>query len=977
MRGRALMLVLPLLLMSWAPFTMSLEEARPTRETADDGTYDVLMLGNSYTSQNSLSSRVQALFDASGTSASVSDLTGGGMKLYQHADNAESNGNQWNTALTTNQYEFVILQDQSQVPSFPTTESMWQNSKNGAIRLDSMIEAAGAETIFFMTWGYRDGDSNNAWLNPDYPTMQANLESGYNMYAENITTADRVPYIAPVGLAYKAIYDGIIADGGTPTDQGTLFYNLYSGDGSHPSTRGTYLAACVMHSTISGESSIGLPDPFGLDENTRLTLQQAADSVIFDETLAYSYPWQNEPSGEPSDNTSDSSNLWFGSADGTNILIEPGGGSGFTVNITNNASFSDVADIHIQTDTGWDMSWDYGDGDPANGYVLEMNSDSQHWIQFAISVPEVSMGHPLAGSKHSFTVIATSQHDGNSTTWAFTVEVLPSNGVEFATQPENATLDPGTEVRVPITVRNIGNEEKSMGVRVRPVSAEGIPIPGFEPAISFIQNGWSVEIWELYNLLDLGPYQTGTVQLEFHAPNLPTGTMWVEFSTWSSGASQQISTTIIEVNIVRERSATIEFMDEDCAMMDAGDLCTSEFRIQNTGNYLDDFEIEWELPESLEMQMSQTLFSLEPGVSTDVGIIYIVENGLLAGFELTPTIRLMTEDGIQMGSISTTIEVAPRFDWGVQSEHISMDGTDNITLMYTLRNLGNVNDGLDVTLSTNIFAEYGLIPPSSNDWEIGEWTPNHFILHDIAPNETVTLRAWMQLPSNQELNRTATITVEMRSTLEPDIMFTNRTEYEILAEYWPQENIEGESEWGEFVSSLQSFWNDWNQILLSVIVTMVGAVVLHRAVVYRQRKDSEWAEMIAARHQEPEKVGDWMEKFSEKNIEKPEVSSGPEMDAAAFKLAFEMRAESKQERTKPSDDVMEAANTVFEHHDEKADYEAIENLTDDLLDVSEPHEANEALTPAESAPGRTVRHPRKDVPKSKPSVSDDDLDLDL
>ena len=294
MRGRALLLVLPLLLMSWAPFTMSLEEARPTREAAEDGTYDVLMLGNSYTSQNSLSSRVQALFDASGTSASVSDLTGGGMKLYQHADNAESSGNQWNTALTTNQYEFVILQDQSQVPSFPTTESIWQNSKNGAIRLDSMIEAAGAETIFFMTWGYRNGDSNNAWLNPDYPTMQANLESGYNMYAENITTAERTPYIAPVGLAYKAIYDEIVADGGTPTDQGTLFYNLYSSDGSHPSTYGTYLAACVMHSTITGISSIGLPDPFGFDDNVRLQLQEAADSVIFDGSLGYSYPWQNE-----------------------------------------------------------------------------------------------------------------------------------------------------------------------------------------------------------------------------------------------------------------------------------------------------------------------------------------------------------------------------------------------------------------------------------------------------------------------------------------------------------------------------------------------------------------------------------------------------------------------------------------------------------------------------------------------------------
>ncbi|MEC8926954.1 MAG: hypothetical protein VYB17_01680, partial [Candidatus Thermoplasmatota archaeon] len=661
----------------------------------------------------------------------------------------------------------------------------------------------------------------------------------------------------------------------------------------------------------------------------------------------------------------------------TNILIEPGGGSGFTVNITNNASFSDIADIHIQTDTGWDMSWNYGDGDPSNGYTLEMDSDSQHWIQFAISVPEISMGQPLAGSKHSFTVTATSQHDGNSTTWAFTVEVLPWNGAEVVAQPENATLDPGTEVRVPVTVRNLGNEEKSMGVRVRPVSAEGVPIPGYEPAISFIHNGWSVEIWELYNVLDLGPFQTGTVQMEFHAPNLPTGTMWVEFSTWSSGESQQISTAMVEVSILRERSATIEFIDADCTLMDAGDLCTSEFRIQNTGNYEDDYEIEWELPESLELQVAQSVFNLQPGVSTDVGIIYIVEGGLPAGFELSPTLRLMTADGVEMGSISTTIEVATLIDWEVDSEYISMDDIDNITLTFTLRNIGNADDGLDVTLSTNIFAEYGLIPPFSSDLEIGEWTANHFILHDITPNSTVTFSAWMQLPRNQELNRTATITVEMRSLLEPNIIFTNRTEYEILAEYWPQENIEEESEWEEFVDSVQSFWNDWNQILISIIVTMVGAVVLHRAVVYRQRRDSEWAEMVSSRHQEPEKVGDWMGKFSEKNVEMPEVSPSPEMDAAAFKLAFEMRSESKQERATPSDEVVQAAHTVFEHHDEKADYDAIESLTEDLLDVSEPHEANEALSPAESMPGRTIRHPRKEPTQSLKDVTDDDIDLDL
>ncbi|HIF04959.1 MAG TPA: hypothetical protein EYQ80_06120, partial [Candidatus Poseidoniales archaeon] len=187
-------------------------------------------MGNSYTSANTLRSRLQSVFDDAQQPAMISDLTGGGMKLSEHADNAENTGHQWHTTLTTNDFDFVVLQDQSQVPSFPpeSSSNQWQDSKDGAIRLDSMIADAGAETVFFQTWGYRDGDSNNMWRNPDYPTMQANLESGYRLYAENVTTENRTAYIAPVGLAFQVIYDEIVAAGGTPTDSGTLFYGLYS-----------------------------------------------------------------------------------------------------------------------------------------------------------------------------------------------------------------------------------------------------------------------------------------------------------------------------------------------------------------------------------------------------------------------------------------------------------------------------------------------------------------------------------------------------------------------------------------------------------------------------------------------------------------------------------------------------------------------------------------------------------------------------
>mmetsp|Transcript_1774 Transcript_1774/g.3750 ORF Transcript_1774/g.3750 Transcript_1774/m.3750 type:complete len:379 (-) Transcript_1774:48-1184(-) len=267
--------------------------SKEVRSAPTDGTYDILFLGNSYTSNNNLASRVKHLFDSAGISATVTALTRGGWKLYQHADSAETAGSEWNLALTTKTYDFVVLQDQSQVPSFYGVNSPeYTASQQGAIRLDSMIKDAGAKTIFFLTWGYLGGDSRNTWLSPDYPSMQTNLENGYGLYADSVTSDQRKPYLSPVGLAYRAIYNEILEGGGTPTVQGSDFFNLYSSDGSHPSTQGTYLASCVMFSTMAGESCVGLSDNFGLDSVTRSNLQRIGDSVVFDGSLGYTYPWQ-------------------------------------------------------------------------------------------------------------------------------------------------------------------------------------------------------------------------------------------------------------------------------------------------------------------------------------------------------------------------------------------------------------------------------------------------------------------------------------------------------------------------------------------------------------------------------------------------------------------------------------------------------------------------------------------------------------
>ena len=256
------------------------------------GSAEILLMGNSYVASNSLHNLVDGVMNAASTPANVSTLNGGGMKLSQHASNVATSGHQWNTTLNNGLWDWVVLQDQSQVPGFPRTNQEWINSKDGAVELAEVIEDNGGETILMMTWGRRAGDSNNAWRFPDFSTMQDELASGYLDYRDNITANGDTAWVAPVGLAFEHIHDKIVAEGGTPTDSGNTFYNLYTGDGSHPSLSGSYLAAVVIYATITGNDPVGLSHTTTLSNGLVLELQQAAAATVFNETSHLDYPWQ-------------------------------------------------------------------------------------------------------------------------------------------------------------------------------------------------------------------------------------------------------------------------------------------------------------------------------------------------------------------------------------------------------------------------------------------------------------------------------------------------------------------------------------------------------------------------------------------------------------------------------------------------------------------------------------------------------------
>lgn len=257
----------------------------------------LLLVGNSYVMANNLEQATMGVFAA----GHPDDVTRAerqatpGYTLPQHLADADgSNGDTpLRDALVTGEktWNWVILQDQSQIPGFPEEQDEVQASLAALPGLDALVAGSGAQTVLLMTWGRRDGDEFNPDWYPDYTTMQDLLAEGYLRYAEAITTDERTAWIAPAGYAWRHVHAAAVAAGEDPLAEDSLFRRLYQEDGSHPSPLGTWMTACVVYSTVTGDRCAGLDAPDDLDPADVAAIQAAADAAVFEESGELVYPW--------------------------------------------------------------------------------------------------------------------------------------------------------------------------------------------------------------------------------------------------------------------------------------------------------------------------------------------------------------------------------------------------------------------------------------------------------------------------------------------------------------------------------------------------------------------------------------------------------------------------------------------------------------------------------------------------------------
>jgi hypothetical protein len=271
-------------------------------------TLRALFIGNSYTYVNDLPGVLVSMGASTGDVIQTASSTPGGYTLQMHSSNTVTL-----SAIAAGVWDYVVLQEQSQLPALQDS-IVAEEVFPFAHYLDSLIIQANqcTETVFYRTWGRKNGDTENCPTWPPvctYQGMDSLLHLRYRIMTDSFSAI-----MSPVGMLFRYLR----------MNQPNL--ELYDGDGSHPSPAGTYAAACSFYTVMLRKDPALISFDNGLDPADAANIRNAAKTVVFDNLMVWN----------------------VGKYDPTSAFITDI--SGLTVNFTN------------QSTQSHDYFWDFGDG---------------------------------------------------------------------------------------------------------------------------------------------------------------------------------------------------------------------------------------------------------------------------------------------------------------------------------------------------------------------------------------------------------------------------------------------------------------------------------------------------------------------------------------------------------------------------------------------------------------------------------------
>lgn len=658
------------------------------------------------------------------------------------------------------------------------------------------------------------------------------------------------------------------------------------------------------------------------------------------------------------------SDLSFGANDGSSFYVQQSVNTSLAVNISNSAGFDDLVKISLETTS----NWQYGFMDDMNGdneVHIELLDGEDVFVYFWIITPAIIDGAPLAGTGPNFKLKAESGLDRRVASWNFELEMQTFHNMSIDFTGDSLNLDPGDTGRVEVTIRNTGNINTYPDVSLKIGSLVDDRIE---------TEGWTVALFNAFEFQSLAPNESRTLEIGFEAPNLNIGGVDVELIVKPLATPQRVCITSVSSDIQWDRGGAISVLDNSCSSVEWNETCPKMVQIENTGNFYDEFNLRISDDYGMEFMVSSETFGLSKGeLSQPIPVNltpYVGADGLLQGYA---NLELLNSDGAILDNVSIQSITAPNVNWVWEQAENSVSNGE-IEVVITMRNEGNTADGLIVRMSTSYYTELSLIPPANAIVEDGSTNIRSFEVIDIAKGENFTFRAWAKIPDDQSAGDDFFLTITANSRLAEDNPFT----YIANSSFDAKSSVEEDDD--SVVDSLSNLISTigitiwaWKWI---VIAACVSGLMINKSLRDRRIR-SEFAALNAPVKDE-KKSGDWMAEFANKKQPKPEIVESKSIAPEDFTGMFQSIGGPRKQSPAPVDtNLVGAANTVLDHHDNVAMKSRLDDLANQISmgNVSKPHTANIDLPDdAVAVTDRTVAVNRN--VEQKPAVLDlDDLDL--
>ena len=734
-------------------------------------------------------------------------------------------------------------------------------------------------------------------------------------------------------------------------------------------------------SEVNGLEATGLPHSkfveSGYLRQVKFNLTADADAAFGTYNVSLNFTSENDPSWFQVEDfqtqVSPYSNLNFGVTGVSSFIVTPDTRTAVAMNITNNATLEDNVTYNLYSQTEWNWGWTMNSTQGVNAYET-LQPGSLSYVFLWIDVPPIIDGAPQSYTGPRFQLKAVSSIDGAISQWSFDLLMNVFHNVTIDDAADDLLLRPGGNDRIPISVRNNGNSQNYINMELQAISKDGQPIEDVLIDDRIATNGWTIALFGGLEGNILQPNESRTVEIGFQSPLEYSGEIDIRLRVYANGALVRMQTIDVGASIDWQRNGTVQLLTNSCQDLLPNASCDARVSLENTGNAVDSYEfILTQVPDFVNAELLISTTEVGPNGLVEKDILNITANSSASAFELGDVVievRLLNTETL-VGIARVPVKIAPVIKWVFLDVIEELDSSGRLSIAMTVRNEGNTADGLLVQLQSSHSTDMTFLPPSNAIYEEDIEFPRSFEVSGIQVGSNFTVRAWVELPTDQPTNGTVWVNTTIRSQFEPSTQFVYTCKGDYKGITWQVDEIEDSFDLSAAFSTGLQIFKAWFLMICAVIFS---GVVIFKSIVSRNQRNLEQRQREEMyRKKDTEATGDWMAKFSETTQEVAEDTS-VKVRSEDFKDDFQRRAGAYQETSEPVNPALtQAATTVLQSHSSNELRTSADSLLDQIQTgkVSIPHVEHTLLQSSANQP----LEPKTTSTQSVPLPTDDDFDI--